>query len=196
MKKAVINYFYNLILKYNQYNEEEKEKLLYGLEGLYLTITKLVVIVVLALLLHIIKEVFFTILFFNIIRYTGFGFHAEKSYQCLITSTVFFVLLPLLFKYIDLNFTVSTILFGLSILSYLFFAPADTIKRPMPDKKMRKIRKISTIIIGIGFYIGYLFVNPSIGKYLILALVIESIIINPLFYKLFKQPYANYKKLK
>ena len=160
MKKEVINYLYNLILKYNQYNKEEKEKLLYGLEGLYLTITKLIVIVILALLLHIIKEVFFTILFFNIIRYTGFGFHAEKSYQCLITSTIFFVLLPLLFKYIDLNFTVST------------------------------------IIIGIGFYIGYLFASPSIGKCFILALVIESIIINPLFYKLFKQPYANYKKIK
>ena len=31
------------------------------------------------------------VVIFNLIRYTGFGFHAEKSYQCLLFSTFNFI---------------------------------------------------------------------------------------------------------
>ena len=194
MKKVVINHFYNMILKYNHYSEEEKEKLLYGLEGLYLTISKLVVIALLAIIFHIIKEVFIVIVLFNIIRYTAFGFHAEKSYQCLITSCLFFIGFPLLFKYIILDKTVINILVIISIISYLFYAPADTVKRPIYDKKMRIIRKVATIVIAIIYYICILSFDYSIGKLFLIALLIESIMINPILYKIFKQPYANYRK--
>ena len=59
--------------------EEEKEMLTYGLEGLYMTITKLVVIFLVAFLLGFIREFIITLIFFNIIRFPGFGFHASKS---------------------------------------------------------------------------------------------------------------------
>lgn len=193
MKKLVINRLYNMILKYNNYSEDEKEKLLYGLEGLYLTISKLIIIILLAIILHIEKDVFLTLVLFNIIRYTGFGFHAEKSYQCLITSSLFFIGLPLLFKYIVLNKMILNIIFAFCIFSYLLYAPADTIKRPIYDKKIRMIRKVSTIAIAFIYYICILKLDYNIGKFFIIALILESIIINPIFYKIFKQPYDNYK---
>lgn len=195
MKKAVINNFYNLILKYNHYSEEEKEQLLYGLEGLYLTLSKLIIIVILAIVLHIEKEVFLTLVLFNIIRYTGFGFHAEKSYQCLLTSSLFFIGFPLLFQYIQLNKTIMCIIAIICIISYLFYAPADTVKRPFRDKKIRIIRKICTIVIAIIYLLCILQFNSSHANLFLIALILESIMINPLFYKLFKQPYANYKNI-
>ncbi len=195
MKKVVVNNLYNLILKYNHYSEEEKEKLLYGLEGLYLTISKLIIIVLLAILFHIEESVFFTIILFNIIRYTAFGFHAEKSYQCLITSSLFFVGMPLLFEYIILSKPIIHLVFLFCIISFLLFAPADTIKRPMYDKKMRRLRKIFTIIIAIVYYICILNLEFTIGKFFMIALILESIMINPMFYKIFKQPYDNYKSI-
>ena len=73
MKKNVMNYCYNLVLKYGNYNEDEKEKLMYGIEGLYLTISKLLIIVILAIAFHIEKDVLLTIVLFKFIRYTGFG---------------------------------------------------------------------------------------------------------------------------
>lgn len=194
MKKVVINYFYNMILKYNHYSEEDKEKLLYGLEGLYLTISKLIIIALLSLIFHIVKEVFIILVLFNIIRYTAFGFHAEKSSQCLITSCLFFIGFPLLFKFITLDKTIINIFVIISILSYLLYAPADTVKRPIYDKKMRIIRKIATIAIAIIYYICILEFDYSIGKLFLIALLIESIMIHPILYKIFKQPYANYKK--
>ncbi len=195
MKKVVIHNFYHLILKYNDYSEEDKEKLLYGLEGLYLTLSKLILIILFAIVFHIEKEVFFTLILFNIIRYTGFGFHAEKSYQCLITSSLFFIGFPLLFQYIQLNKTIMCLIAIGCIISYFFFAPADTVKRPFRDKKIRMIRKITTIVIAIIYFICIMHFNTSIANLFLIALVLESIMINPLFYKLFKQPYANYKHI-
>ncbi len=195
MKKVVINNLYNMILKYNNYSEENKEKLLYGLEGLYLTISKLIIIVILAVVLNIEKDVFITLILFNIIRYTGFGFHAEKSYQCLITSTLFFIGCPLLFNYIVLDKIFIDCIFAFCIFSYILFAPADTVKRPFRDKKLRLIRKLVTIGIAIIYYICFLKFDYSIGKLFIIALLLESIMINPLFYKIFKQPYDNYKNI-
>ena len=81
------------------------------------------------------------------------------------------------------------------IISYFFFAPADTVKRPFRDKKIRMIRKITTIVIAIIYFICIMHFNTSIANLFLIALVLESIMINPLFYKLFKQPYANYKHI-
>ena len=47
--------------------EEKREMLTYGLEGLYMTITKLVVIFLVAFLLGFIREFIITLIFFNII---------------------------------------------------------------------------------------------------------------------------------
>ena len=44
MKNLFLNNSISFLKKYNDYSEEEIEKLMYGLEGLYLTITKLVII--------------------------------------------------------------------------------------------------------------------------------------------------------
>lgn len=195
MKKLVVNNLYNLILSYNNYSDEEKEKLLYGIEGLYLTLSKFVIIMILSFLLHIEKDVLIVLVLFNIIRYTGFGFHAEKSYQCLITSILFFVGFPLLFQYLILDKTFIHLLVAVCMFSYLLYAPADTVKRPIYDKKMRIIRKIATLIIALLYYICILTLDYTIGKLFLVALIIQSIMINPVLYKIFKQPYGNYKNI-
>ena len=185
------------ITKYKKYSKKEIEKLKYGLEGLYLTITKTIIILVLSLILGIFKEVIIVLILFNIIRYTGFGFHAEKSYQCLITSTLLFICIPLFFLKTPLSFNVQIIISIVCIISYLLFAPADTVKRPLPNKKKRIIRKIVTILIGI-IYLSLIIIlrNDYLSALLLSSLVVETIIINPITYKIFKQPYSNYKNLK
>ncbi len=196
MKEKFLNSTTNFLKKYNNYSDKEEKLLRYGLEGLYLTITKIIIILLLALILGILKEVVLVIIFFNIIRYFGFGFHAENSYQCLIFSTLCFVLIPLLFININLSIAWKLAISGICILDYILFAPADTVKRPLFNKKKRLIRKLLTIGVGIVYTLIIWFFNDSFVSNLILsALVIQSIVINPLTYKLFKQPYANYKYL-
>lgn len=197
MKKLFLDKSVSFITKYNKYSKKDIDKLRYGLEGLYLTITKTIIILILSLILGIFKEVIIVLILFNIIRYTGFGFHAEKSYQCLITSTIFFICIPLLFLKTEISFNIQIIISVICIISYLLFAPADTIKRPLPNKKKRIIRKTATILIGT-LYLSLIIIlhNNYLSALLLSSLVIEAIIISPITYKIFKQPYNNYKKLK
>ena len=54
MKSFFINNSIKIITNYNKnYNQEELEKLKYGLEGIYLTITKTIIIILLGILFNI-----------------------------------------------------------------------------------------------------------------------------------------------
>ena len=197
MKTKFMNTTLSFLEKYNNYSIEEKEKLAYGLEGIYLTLTKLIIIFITAIALGVVTEFITLVIIFNVIRYTGFGFHAEKSYQCLIISSTCFLLIPIFFLNVTLSKNVYIIIEFICIISYFLFAPADTVKRPLPNKKKRIIRKIITIIVGLVYSVlSIIFFNHWISPILLSALVIQAIIINPLIYILFKQPYNNYKNYK
>lgn len=196
MKQAVLTKSLNFITKYKEYSKEDLEKLKYGLEGIYLTVTKLVLIVLLSVILGIFREVIILLLLFNIIRYFGFGVHARKSSECLITSIFFFIILPTLFLANIISKNILLLLSILSLISFFLFAPADTVKRPFKNKNKRIIRKIMTIIVGTIYLISSLLIEKEmISKLLQLSIIIQAIAINPLTYKILKQSYNNYKNV-
>lgn len=193
MKEKFLDSSINLIAKYQSINEGDTEKLRYGLEGLYLTFTKTIVIFLLAIILGIFKEAILLLVFFNIIRFTGFGFHAKKSVECLFISTLSFIFLPYLLLNLNIQKDIILIIGIIGTIYLFFYAPADTIKRPLPNKRKRMIRKVATTITGSVFTISaFLLNNYMISILLISAIVIEDIMVSPLTYKLFKQPYRNY----
>lgn len=196
MKQLFLENSMNFICKYQSISDYDKKKVKYGLEGLYLTITKMVLLTILVLLLNMFKEFILVVVFFNVIRYTGFGFHAEKSYQCLLFSTFNFIAIPFLLLHIQLSdFFVYTIC-AICIFHYLLFAPADTKKRPLSNKRKRIIRKIITVMIGFIYTLMIILLNNTYWTSIILsAMIIQAIIISPLIYWLFNQPYNNYKAL-
>lgn len=60
--------------------------------------------------------------------------------------------------------------------------------------KKRKIRKWSTVFIGIIYSILlFIFSDTFIAPLFLSALIVEAIVINPLLYMAFGQPYNNYK---
>ena len=182
--------------KYQDYSEDEKEKLSYGLEGIYLTYTKMIIILALALILDIFIEVIGILFFFNIIRYFGFGVHAGKSSECLISSIFSFIVLPYILLNININNLAIIIISIICIIDLLIFAPADTVKRPFKNKKKRLIRKVLTLITAFIYVIFALIIESDIiSKLLIISLIIESFMVNPITYKLLKQPFNNYKNV-
>lgn len=194
MKEKYLNITTSFITKYHAYSSDEMENLRYGLEGLYLTITKLIIIFTVSILLHMFKELCILLVLFNIIRFTGFGFHAKKSYECLICSTLLFIGLPKLFSYLEIDKSILLILGIIGIIVLGIYAPADTIKRPLINKRKRIIRKVATILIGLTYTIlSQLISNYTISYLLICAILLESVMVNPLTYIIFKQPYRNYK---
>lgn len=194
MKNMFLNKSMILITKYNNhYSEEEKEKLKYGLEGLYLTITKIIIIIILSLMFHMTKEVITILILFNLIRFFAFGFHAETSKQCLIISTMQFIVLPLIVSYSEINLLFKSIIAIACTIKISIFSPADTIKRPLPNKRKRLIRKLISTSIALIYTFIMIISKNKLSDILLCTLIIQTINISPVLYKIFKQPYNNYK---
>ena len=181
--------------KYPEYDEDKLEIITYGLEALYITITKTFVIFSIALTLGIIKEVLLILLFYNIMRTTAFGMHAKKSSHCYLLSIILFIGTGLLCKYISINLFTKLIISVLSFITLVIYAPADTYKRPLLNKRKRKIYKFITIMNGAIYMILIIVLkNNSISNYLMVGLLNSSLMIHPLIYRMFQLPYNNYKE--
>ncbi len=193
-EKFLNNSIKRISKKYPDYDEEKLEVISYGLEALYITFTKSIVIFSIAFILGIIKEVFLILLFYNILRTTAFGMHAKKSSQCYVISVVFFIGGALLCKYVDINIYVKMIIAILSFITIILYAPADTYKRPLLNEKKRKIYKIISIINSLIFIICIIaFRGNVISNYLVMGILDASLMIHPLMYRMFQLPYNNYK---
>ena len=196
MKKYFLNYFKKAIIKqYPNYSKEKIEEIMYGIEGIYLTITKCIIIFTIALLLGIFKELIFLLIAFNIIRTFAFGMHASNSIVCLIFSSLLFIGATFLCKCANIPNLVLYILYLISFIIILLYSPADTVKRPLIKKKKRNRFKIISCFVTILYFVISLIIKDRlIINSLILGLLIECILILPITYKIFKMPYGNYKK--
>ncbi len=193
MKDFIIKKCINYIKKYRSCSNDDIEIIKYGLEGIYLSITKVVVILVLSSLLSIFKEVVIFLLLFNTIRFTAFGLHATKSYICLISSLLIFILIPYISTYISINMYIKVLISILCILYIYIYAPSDTKKRPIVNRKRRLIYKtISTLISIIYSFISILIRNNFISNALLFYMLVECFLISPIVYRIFKLPYNNY----
>ncbi|MCI8545596.1 MAG: hypothetical protein HFH09_05175 [Bacilli bacterium] len=195
MKEYVVKNSLCLIKKYNPTIDQiSLSEIEYGLVGIYLTITKTIVILLLACILKIIPEVIIFIIVFNIIRTCSFGLHATKSWICLISSILIFIPVPIVCQYANLS---NNIKFLIGIITIFFIyknSPADTYKRPIVDPERRKIYKLLSTIITIMFTILALCINSNfLSNCFIFAPIVQCFLISPMVYKFFHLPYDNYK---
>ena len=194
MKKKFLNSSMELITKNGQYTQDEIDIMTYGLETIYLTVTKLVILFLLAYLLNIFQEMILLLIAYNVIRSQSFGIHASKSIYCLITSIIMFIGGAIICKYFIFPawfMIVSSIICNICLFLY---APADTHKRPLVNSKKRKRFKLVSFTLGIIYTILIvLFRNYSIVNYLLLGMIEAIIMILPITYKIFKLPYNNYQ---
>lgn len=195
MKKKFLDGCMNLIKQNNQYDDIKLAEIKYGLEGLYLTITKLVVIFALAIIFKIVKEVTIFLLIYNVVRMPSFGLHATKSWICLLSSGLIFILTPLICNYLYIPIWFKAIIGIILILLFYKNAPADTKKRPIVSPKRRAVYKfLSVLTVIIFIYLGIFINNQFIANCFVIAPIVQSFMISPLVYKIFNLPYDNYKE--
>lgn len=194
MKKKFLNMSMNLITKEKNFTNDEIAIMRYGLETIYLTITKLVIIFSISCLMNILREVMLLLISYNIIRSQAFGIHASKSIYCLISSLIMFVGGALVCKYCTLPFELVVTLAVICNICLLLYAPADTHKRPLVNKQKRKRFKFLSFLFGVIYTILIIiFKDTSIVNYLLFGMIEAVIMILPITYKTFKLPYNNYK---
>ena len=194
MKDVIVNKSLNILNNTYVYDNDTFDRVKYGLEILYISITKMIVILSLSLIVGLLKETIITIILFNGLRTFGYGMHAKKSWHCYISSSLIFIVLPYIFININFTFIQKILISVLSLISFTLYAPADTHKRPLINKKHRTTLKIKTIVTCL-IYILIMFMskNTLLNNLILLSMVIESFVINPWIYKLCNMPYNNYK---
>ena len=197
IKNFIINNSISLVNKTNKYNNTELEEIKYGLESIYLAITKVVVILFISACIGLFKEAVLFLLIFNLVRATAFGLHASKSIWCWISSSISFLLIPFICKNVIFPTIFYIVASIITMIIFLLYAPADTVKRPLINKKKRKMYKILSVITAL-IFISLIFIidNFLIKNMFIFALILESILILPITYKIFKLPYKNYLNYK
>ena len=180
--------------KYPEYSDEKLGELRYGLEGLYILVTKSVIIFGIAYLLGILWELIIFTVLYNIIRATSFGIHATKSWICLVSSLMIFIGATYLSTVLVIPTGTKIILGILAVIYIHIYSPADTKKRPIVSSKRRFVYKtVSTVISCIYTIICVVITNNFLANSLLFALIIQCLMISPLTYKLSGQPYDNYK---
>ncbi len=195
MKEVFLNKSMDLLSSKYNYDSLTKDKILYGLEIIYIFITKLSVILITALIFGLFKEMLIFTLLLNGLRTFAYGVHAKKSWHCYISSLVVFILMPYIFINININLIQKIIISILSLISMYVYAPADTEKRPIVNMNQRKKLKLySFLVCTIYIVLSFIIKNEMIINLILLSMITESFVINPFIYKFFNLPYNNYKE--
>lgn len=197
MKERFINSSIGFISKYQECDDLKIKKLKYGLEGIYNVLTKLFVVLILAIITGTIVETSLFLLFYAGIKTFSFGIHAKSSIGCWIITILIYNIIPLAMKNFNCSNLLGYIIIGLSFLSILLWAPADTPKRPLIRRKNRiKCKILSLIIVFLYATIFLLNNNQAINNAIAYSLMIQSIMINPIIYKITNTRFNNYKYYK
>ena len=195
MKDAFINNSMNIIHKYYpNYSDVKLAELKYGLLGLYLMITKSIIIFGIAIFLGIFKELLIFTIIYNIIRAPSFGIHAKKSWICLVSSASIFIFFTYLSANISIAINIKIILGIIGVILMYKNSPADTAKKPIVSPKRRRNYKIISTVIAVMFTILSIVIdNDFFANAFILSLLLQNIMIAPTTYKIFGETYDNYR---
>ena len=193
MQKIIINGCMNYIKNNTKYDDIKLKEIKYGLESIYLTFTKIFIIIALSLIFGIFKSVIIYMVIYNILRTPSFGLHATKSWICLLSSTILFIGIPCLCLYIKIPIYIKVIIGIIGIILMYKNSPADTYKRPIVNKKRRLIYKYISVLFTIIYsFLGILIQNGFLSNCFILSIIMQNFMISPIVYKLFGLPYNNY----
>lgn len=195
MKKKIISSCMKKIENKNKYTNTELLEIKYGLEGIYLMISKFIIVGIISAILGIFKEMVIYVCLYNLLRIPSFGLHATKSWICLLAMIVLFIGIPIVSLHLTIPIIIKIVIGIVGIIFMFKNSPADTKKKPIINKKRRQVYKfISTIETIIFCILALLIKNNFISNCLIFSIIMQNCMISPTVYRIFNLPYNNYIK--
>lgn len=182
--------------KMPEINDERAEIIQYGLQLMIGEIPKLILLIIIAIILKIGWLVIFAYLTMLPYKIVAGGFHLKTHIGCTIgTFIVYFgnvmisknlVLQPIYFKYVVVG-----LVWIISIIMISLYAPADTVNFPILRKEERKLKKILSYVFASITLIGAIFIKDNtLSNIILINVLIESLSISKLAYKLTKNQYG------
>lgn len=182
--------------KMPEIDNERAEIIKYGLQLMIGEIPKFILLIAMAIILKIGWLVIFAYITMLPYKIVAGGFHLKTHIGCTIgTFIVYFgnvlisknlILQPAYLKYI-----IAGLIWGISLIMISLYAPADTVNAPILRKKERKLKKIlSYIFATITLLVAMLIKDNTLSNILLINVLVESISISRLAYKITKNEYG------
>ena len=177
-------------------NDERAEVINYGLQLIIGEIPKLILLFALAAIFKIALLVIFAYISMLPYKIVAGGFHLKTNIGCTIGTLLIYygnvfiskniVFQPEWLKLLSVGF-----IWVLSIIMIKKYAPADTMNLPILRKKDRRIKKnLSYLFATLTLIVGLIIKNNTLSNILIFNVLIETLCITQLAYKITKNEYG------
>lgn len=177
-------------------DNQRAEVIMYGLQLIIGEIPKILLLFVTAIMLKIGWLVIFAYVTMLPYKIAAGGFHLKTHIGCTIGTFIVYFGNVLISKYLiiqpnSIKYISILLIWIFSIIMITLYAPADTINVPILRKEERKLKKIlSYIFATIELLIALILKDSTLANILIFNVLIESICISKLAYKITKNEYG------
>lgn len=183
---------YNLskIIIESIYGKEDPklELYIYGLELIFSSVVSSILLLMLGIVVDALIESIIFIIVFSTLRIFSGGFHSRSFILCIIITILNFLIILTIYRcFSEILFSpfVFSIVFGVSFILCVFFAPIENINNPSNDvlHKKHKIKALIVIIIDaiVFFLFLYSFKMTQITIMLPILVSVDVFMVIPLF---------------
>ena len=196
MVDKICDYLTNRIRnKMPEVDEERAEIINYGLHLVIGEVPKTFLFITIAIILGIFKEFCITMLVIFPYRAFSGGFHLKTHIGCILATSIYYCGIAYISQYqifsSEIRYILIQLVWVFGMIMCRLYAPADTENVPILRKKDRKIKQIlSYIILTITLIIGLIVKDYIISNIIILGMLVQSIMITRLAYKLTNNKYG------
>ncbi len=171
-------------------DSRKKETISYGIKVLLINLYKIPIIFIVAYILGILRYSIIAYICFSSLRTFAGGIHAERGVNCLLSSMIV-IYSPVYFS-IYLKRSHNIVLFIITLIIIILYAPSDTKKKPIKSYKLKSNLKKCSILAIIAIFVVSYCVPENISTIMLISLFIESILVSPITYKIFRKERGTY----
>ena len=182
--------------KMPEIDEERAEIINYGLQIILGEIPKTFVILLIAYVFGVLKLSILALIFIMPYKMFSGGVHLKTHIGCIVATSLFYVgnayiSKNIIIEPIYIKYVLIIAIWIFSMIMVKLYAPADTEAVPILKKKDRKFKRIlSYITMTLTLVISVFITNSTISNLLIFGILIQTISITKLIYKLTNNKYG------
>lgn len=166
------------------------ETIRYGIKVFLINAYKVPIIFIIAYMLGIFKYTIISYACFSALRTFAGGIHAERWITCIVSSMV--VIYSPVYLSIYLNKSHNIILFTITLIIIALYAPMDTKKKPIQSYKLKSDLKSDSLLVVMTIFVASIFLPESISSIMVISIFIESLLVLPITYKIFRKECSSY----
>lgn len=187
---TLINYIYS---SSPEKDSIELEEIKYGLDILISFFVKTVLIMLIGLILGLLPYLITAVITLALVKLFSGGVHAKNDFQCFVVTSL--VIFSIIYLSLLINITIfyKVILFVLSFILLIAYAPADSEEKPIISENLRKKLKIRSCFISFIVFFVALLLGGVAGNVIILSQLAGSLFTTPVVYKIMGRRYRNFE---